>query len=273
MKLHSFLKRFGLFGTFAGMLAASPLGANPYADNVAVRLLPGWRQADGSHMAAVEVTMAEGWKTYWRAPGDAGVPPVFNWNGSTNVRGVQVIWPRPEVFWQNGMRSIGYHDRLVLPLRVTSAGTGAVALDGELQFGICSDICVPMFVAFDQVALPAGGRPVPAIAAALADRPYERREAGVGQVTCQITPGAKSVTLRAEIEIPQLAADEVVVVETADPAIWVSEAATHREGGRLIAETEMMQMNGGPMMLDRSGVRLTVLGPQKAVDIRGCSGR
>ncbi|WP_375174463.1 protein-disulfide reductase DsbD domain-containing protein [Pseudooceanicola sp.] len=255
------------------LAAATPLAANPYADNVSVRLLPGWQQADGSHVAALELRLAEGWKTYWRAPGDAGVPPIFSWGGSDNVASVDVIWPRPEVFYQNGMRSIGYSDTVVLPLHVHPRADGAVALDGELQIGICSDICVPLSVDLNTVALPEGRRPVAAIAAALAERPFSERDAGVGRVTCDVTPAGKRTKVRAEIEMPAVGGKEVVVLETSDPAIWVSEARTQRVGNRLIAEAEMMSMRGGAMMFDRSGVRITVLGGGKAVDIQGCTGR
>lgn len=131
--------------------------ANPYADNLSVRLIPGWEQRDGSHIAGLELRLKDGWKTYWRAPGDAGVPPIFSWQGSENVGRVTVMWPKPQVFWQNGMRSIGYSDRVILPLRVDPSHDGAVHLDGELQVGICSDICVPLLVDLSQLTLPEGG--------------------------------------------------------------------------------------------------------------------
>src|SRR5215831_19456743 len=38
-----------------------------------------------SYLAGVEIALDEGWKTYWRMPGDAGVPPNFDWSGSSNV--------------------------------------------------------------------------------------------------------------------------------------------------------------------------------------------
>lgn len=253
-------------------LAAGPLAANPYADKVTVRLLPGWQQADGSHVAGLEVRLAEGWKTYWRAPGDAGVPPVFSWSGSDNVASVDVIWPWPEVFHQNGLRSIGYSDRVVLPLRVQPRGDGTVQLDGELQFGICSDICVPLTVNLNEVVLPPASRPVPSIAAALANRPYSQRDAGVGRVTCAVRPEGKRTIVRAEIDLPAMGGEEIVVLEASDPTIWVSEAEVHRDGRRLIAEAEMVPMRGGALMFDRSGVRMTVLGGSKAVEIKGCSG-
>lgn len=253
-------------------LMAGPAASNPFADHIAVRLLPGWEQADGSHIAGLEMRLAKGWKTYWRTPGDAGVPPVFNWSGSDNVASVDVIWPRPEVFYQNGMRSIGYSDRVVLPLRVQPSASGAVRLDGELQIGICSDICVPLSLTLDDVVLPGGGSRDPSIAAALADRPSSPEEAGVRRVTCSIRPEGGRMMVRAEIDMPSSGAEEVVVVETTDPSIWVSEAETRRSGGRLVSEAELVPVTGTSVMFDRSAVRLTVLGQGRAVDILGCTG-
>ena len=105
------------------------------------RLLPGWTQPDGSRVAALEVTLAEGWHTYWRAPGDAGVPPQFNWSGSRNLKSVTVRWPQPDVFSQDGLRTIGYHDTLVLPFIVTPKNAGKpVRLNGSFDLGVCKDI-------------------------------------------------------------------------------------------------------------------------------------
>lgn len=255
------------------VVAGGVAQANPYADHLAVRLLPGWKQADGSHIAGLEFQLSQGWKTYWRAPGDAGVPPVFDWSASQNVARVDVIWPTPHVFWQNGMRSIGYSDRVVLPLRIEPSGSGAVHLDGVLQVGICSDICVPLHVDLSTLLLPPQGRRDPAIAASLAERPFSGAEAGVRDVTCQVEPKGRKMRLRAEIVMPAAGADEVVVVETRDPNLWVSEAKTRRQGDHLTAEAVIMPMSGGAMMFDRSSLNLTVLGGGQTIEIEGCAAR
>lgn len=247
--------------------------ANPYADNLSVRLVPGWKQSDGSHIVGLELTMKPGWKTYWRAPGDAGVPPVFSWTQSENVATVDVIWPKPEVFWQNGMRSIGYSDRVILPLRVQPARRGAVQLDGELQVGICSDICVPLGVDLAALTLPATTRRDPSIAAALAERPFTARQAKVGRVSCDVMPSGKKMRLTAQIDVPSTGGEEVVVVEPRDRSIWVSESVTKRQGNQLIAEVEMMALSGAAMMLDRGSLKLTVVGQNSAVEINGCPAR
>ena len=60
-----------------------------------VRLVAGWRGTEV--IAGVELQLGDGWKTYWRSPGDAGgVPPFFDWSGSENVKDTAVLYPAPE---------------------------------------------------------------------------------------------------------------------------------------------------------------------------------
>lgn len=110
-------------------LSAWSASAEAFTEDTAkVGLLPGWRTGDGVHMAALSVRLAPGWKTYWRAPGEAGIPPSFDFAGSQNVQGVVFHWPTPEVFSTNGMTSVGYSDQLVLPIEVRPRDAGAPAL-------------------------------------------------------------------------------------------------------------------------------------------------
>jgi len=236
-----------------------------------VRILPGWRADDGSHVAAIEMVLAQGWKTYWRAPGDAGIPPHFEWAGSGNLSGVEVSWPTPRAVMQDGMQTIAYDGRVILPLRVQPAQAGqAVQLSVRLDIGVCKDVCLPVTLDVAQLLPVAATQPDPRIAAALADRPYSAAEAGLGRVACSVTPRPDSLHLRAELDLPATGGREVAVVETGNPLIWVAPAHSHREGGRLIVETELHHVEGRAFALDRGGVRITVLGAAHAVDIRGC---
>ena len=160
----------------------APASARTPQDMVAVSILPGWRMADGTLMAALRFELAPGWKTYWRAPGEAGIPPRFDWRGSRNVGAVEVLWPTPQQTTTNGLRTIGYSHDLILPIRITPARTGEpVSLAGDLEIGVCSDICVPVETEVS-LDLPLGGDGDrdPRIAAALAARPYTATEAGSG---------------------------------------------------------------------------------------------
>lgn len=258
--------------SLATLLALTvPAQANPFEGKVHLEALPGWRMTDGSHMAAIRLTLAPGWKTYWRAPGDAGIPPLMDFAGSRNLSGVAPLWPTPIVFSQSGMRSVGYKNQVILPLRVLPKTKGKdVRLNARLQIGICNDVCVPVELDF-AIALPTDQtRPDGAIAAALADRPATASEARVSHVSCTIAPTADGLSLRAEMRLPRQGGREEVVIETADPQVWVAEAKVTRQGNSLIAATELVHIDGGAFALDRSGLRLTVLGQGGAVDIQGC---
>lgn len=239
---------------------------------VTAQMLPGWVRADGSRVAAVRLSLEPGWKTYWRAPGDAGIPPEFNWSGSRNLYSVAVTWPTPRVFVENGMRSIGYTDELVIPLVLAPSQAGQpIDVDLEMNIGICSDICVPHSLNLQAMLDGADAKPTPAIAAAMAARPYSAREAGVKSATCKIEPTKDGLRIEARVTAPSAGGQEVMVIEPGLRDVWVSEADTHRSGNDIIAVSEMIHVDGGTIAIDRSSVRLTVLGSSHAIDIRGCS--
>lgn len=92
-----------------------------------------------------QVSLKGKWKTYWRAPGDAGLPPDWDWSGSTNVADVEVDWPAPERMTAFGLDSYVYRDDVVLPLRVRLKNPGQAAdLRLRVQYMVCAEICVPL---------------------------------------------------------------------------------------------------------------------------------
>ncbi len=249
-------------------------GMQPAPGDIAqIDLLPGWRNAQGEHMAALRIRLADGWKTYWRAPGDTGIPPSLDWQGSDNVAHVQFHWPVPDVFHEDGVRTIGYKHELILPMTITPRDADApMDLTGDLQLGVCRDVCLPMHADI-AMALPAkGAGPDRQIKRALRQRPDTAREAGVKRAVCTVEPIKDGLRVRTEIHMPRLSGDEVVVLETSDPSVWVSEVQTERVGGYIVAVTELVPSATGPFVLNRADIRLTVLGGGRGVDIQGCTG-
>ncbi len=226
-----------------------------------VTVLPGWVTPDGTQMAALHLTLAPGWKTYWRAPGDAGIPPMITIHGG-GVDKVQFHWPTPDVFDDNGMRSIGYHDSLVLPIEVT--GSAPLRLSGTLDIGVCHDICIPAQLHFDAPLVDGPRNPV--IVGALLDQP----QAG-GHATCRVTPTPKGLRLDAVLTLPATGGKEELVIETGDNRIWVSEPQIDRRGDTVTARADMIRGAGEPFAFDRSQVRFTLLGQNRAIDVRGCT--
>jgi DsbC/DsbD-like thiol-disulfide interchange protein len=113
----------------------------------AVRLIAGMplqTSADRILRAGIEMKLAPGWKTYWRHPGDSGVPPRFDFAGSENVKDIQVLWPAPVRFADGGGMSVGYVGAVVLPLRVLPANAQApTTVRLKLDYAVCEKLCVP----------------------------------------------------------------------------------------------------------------------------------
>jgi len=109
--------------------------------------------------AGIEIHLDPGWKTYWRYPGDTGVPPTIEFAGSNNVKSATVLWPAPERFPDGaGGHSIGYVDEIILPLRVAPADLARVsALNVQLKYAICGTLCVPAAAKLDLALSGKGG--------------------------------------------------------------------------------------------------------------------
>src|SRR6202012_4236664 len=105
----------------------------------------------GSHsgpvlLGGVAIQLDPGWKTYWRTSGDSGVPPRFDFSKSDNVEAVTVLWPAPTKFDDGaGGFSLGYHDQVVLPLRIVpKSNDKPVTLRAAINYAVCEKICIPV---------------------------------------------------------------------------------------------------------------------------------
>lgn len=146
------------FHAGAVLLCLSLLGAGPAAAadasdwtgdaRSAARLVAGAakaRQGGTIHRAGVELRLAPGWKTYWRYPGDSGVPPHFDFSGSDNVASVTVLWPAPRRIAGGEDVTIGYKENVIFPLRVMPQDAARpVTLRLKLDYAICEKLCVPV---------------------------------------------------------------------------------------------------------------------------------
>ena len=251
-------------------LLATPVHAFSQDDVLSGQLLPGWRMENGNQMAAMALNLSPGWKTYWRAPGEAGIPPEFDWSGSDNIKSVRFHWPSPSVFHTNGLQTVGYHDALVLPVEITPKDPSRpVTVRLRVDLGVCNDICLPAELNFAG-QLPVQGKPDASIRAALADQPRRGDEVGLKAISCTVQPISDGLRLTARIDLPKRGPEEVVVIENGDRNVWVSEAETERQGALLVSTADMVPSGGGAFALDRKGVTVTVLGQGRAVEIAGC---
>ena len=98
----------------------------------------------GSVAAGVEIALDPGWYTYWRNPGDAGIPPTFDFSASVNVAAAEVHYPAPQRYSDGASTSLIYTDQVVFPVTVTPLDKGQpVRLRLQAAFGVCREICIP----------------------------------------------------------------------------------------------------------------------------------
>jgi DsbC/DsbD-like thiol-disulfide interchange protein len=111
----------------------------------AVRLLAGSRSGPVL-LGGIAIQLQPGWHTYWRTPGDSGVPPRFDFSRSDNVEAVTVLWPAPKKFDDGaGGASLGYKHQVVLPLRIVAKNADKpVTLRADINYAVCEKLCIPV---------------------------------------------------------------------------------------------------------------------------------
>jgi hypothetical protein len=260
-------------------------------------VVSGWAEDDGAQIAAVRISLADGWKTYWRAPGDAGIPPLFSFAGSENIAATEILWPKPEVFESAGLRTVGYHHELVLPIRITPQDASApIALSALISMGVCEEICVPVEVELKaDLAAARDATRDPEIVSALAATPQKRP----GLAHCSAEPIRDGMRVTAHIDLPPPSGapltpqalafaareailstsqnppdgyveSEVALFELLDMPVWISESDTRRVGEGLISTAEIVPDAAAPFDINLAALRFTVLSGGEAYEITGC---
>ena len=235
-------------------------------------LLPGWAEPDGARMAGLRIALAPGWKTYWRNPGEAGIPPRFDWTGSQNVAEVAVIWPRPHAFDSYGYQTIGYKGDVTLPLRVTPKDPARpVALRLALEYGVCADVCVPERAELAlNVAPDEAGEAAP-IRASWDARIRPAAEAGLSVERCTIAGAGAERRFEGVFRPARpFAAAPAVVLEAGDD-IWFAPVKVRLEDGMVIAEAAV-ETYEDDQWIDRASVSVTLLGETQAFAAPACGG-
>lgn len=109
-----------------------------------VRLLSAPGPKAGTYEAGVELKLPAGAHTYWKMPGDSGVPPVFSFNGSKNVDRAEIAFPVPQRISEEGLTAFGYATTVVFPVHVTPKDSARpAALHVDVTYAVCNKICVP----------------------------------------------------------------------------------------------------------------------------------
>lgn len=110
---------------------------NPQNSHAQVRLRADTSQTDRTRLL-LDIRLQDGWKTYWRSPGEGGIAPAIRWqDGITDARW---FWPVPQRFDVAGISTQGYHQQVSLPIELPAPAPGKIA--GTLTLSTCSNVCI-----------------------------------------------------------------------------------------------------------------------------------
>jgi len=119
-------------------------------DGARIRLVTtGAPDAQGHLKGMLDIQLQPGWKTYWRDPGDAGVPPTIDVSGNPDIERVDIDFPVPQRHDEGDFQWAGYDYPVALPVTFTfKAGSGSSPIDADVFLGVCETICVPVQAQF-----------------------------------------------------------------------------------------------------------------------------
>jgi len=273
--MNAFVPLRATFGLAAALFTASLAieakaeDASPWQRDAhsAVRLLAGSRSG-GVLLGGIAIQLEPGWKTYWRTPGDSGVPPRFDFSKSDNVEAVTVLWPAPMKFDDGaGGFSLGYKKQVVLPLRIVAKNNDKpVTLRAHLSYAVCDKLCIPveasseltfasvastedgnLAAALDSVPKPANiGDPIPVTIRDI------RREGDKSVLVDVSAPDSKEVSLFVEGPTPDWALPIPKLLEHGSPGVK-----------RFVFELEGLPPGAKP---DGAALKLTLVGGERAYE-------
>ena len=204
----------------------------------------------------LKVTLQQGWKIYWRSPGDAGLPTQLNLQeAASSGQKLAMDYPLPERFSLFGLDTYGYGDMVIFPIRLTGHPAGQpLDLQADLNALICSDICVPFYGPL-AVRLPAGAvRPsIHARDIARASALVPRETPGLGISIQSVTYDEKETSLYVQFEDTNIDIDDIFV-ETAQNGLSFARPARIKDGHYKIAVSGAVE--GAD--LDQQTLRLTI---------------
>jgi len=235
----------------------------------AVRIISAGPLENGTYRAGLEFSLDPGWHTYWRYPGEAGVPPTLDFSGSRNLARAEVRYPAPARYDDGFSTSIVYDENVVLPILVTPETPGApVHLNASLFFGICKEICVPGDAVFDLVLTPSDRED--AVSAKL----IARDQALVPEIAEGPASGIVAITSKAGKKGPVLQIKAEVGPDTSEPELFAEgpegsyigvPVMQSRDGGTAVWTLSTTGLAGSG---DGSILTLVLINGDKAVESR-----
>ena len=250
---------------------SSVFSQSPIIGLKSVDIIRGWRQSDDIHIAAINIKLEDGWKTYWRVPGIGGIAPILNWEKSKNIKNISQIWPTPNIYNEYGLQTIGYKDELLLPLQIQPIDKKQpIHLSITIDFGICSDVCVPIQTSVEEKLPERTSFGKKNILDTLEKTILSGNKSLFKIVKCNIIPIKDGFEVNAFFEgLTSFDKDTLGVVEyPVKQNGWINQKASSVSGNQLNIHATVY--NKSIHFIDRSDLTLTIFTKNKAFEFGGC---
>jgi DsbC/DsbD-like thiol-disulfide interchange protein len=233
----------------------------------AVRLLAGSRSG-AVLLGGIAIQLQPGWHTYWRNPGDSGVPPRIDFGKSENIEAVTILWPAPTKFADGaGGISLGYQKQVVLPLRIVAKNADKpVTLRADINYAVCEKLCIPVGASTELAFTSVASTEDSALSAALDTVPKPatigdpnpltirdvKRDGKNGVLVDVVAPDGKDVSLFVEGPTPDWALPVPKLLEHGPPGVK-----------RFAFDLDGLPPGANP---DGAALKLTLVGGERAYE-------
>ena len=136
----------------AALSGNAPNSAVVRTDQVQAELLVHAPQGFGAGQPVwlgLQLTHQPEWHTYWKNPGDSGLPTQLQWQLPAGLQAGAIAWPLPKKFRIGSLANYGYEGRVLLTVPVTVAAdfrfpdTGPLSLPLQADWLVCRQECIP----------------------------------------------------------------------------------------------------------------------------------
>ena len=245
---------------------------NFYKDeNIDISFLKAWDSKEAT-LYALFIKMKKNWKTYWKYPGDSGFSPEFKIIESNNLKKIEISWPTPKVFFENGSVINGYKKELILPIFFYKEKSSK-KIDFKLNFlmGFCDDICIPIkFIINSKNALKANELKNKLVSNSLEKIPQDLSNSE-NLIECEVKKINKKMKLISKFDNNFFSNNnsiEQLILEYLDGQIWFSEISKTNKRFEFLSIINSLDDNN--FFLDKSKIKYTIITRSGGFQQKGC---
>ena len=245
---------------------------NFYKDeNIEISFLKAWDSKEAT-LYALFIKMKKNWKTYWKYPGDSGFSPEFKIIESNNLKKIEISWPTPKVFFENGSVINGYKKELILPIFFYKEKSSK-KIDFKLNFlmGFCDDICIPIkFIINSKNALKTNELKNKLVSNSLEKMPQDLSNSK-NLIECEVKKINKKMKLISKFDNNFFSNNHSIdqlILEYLDGQIWFSEISKTNERFEFLSIINSFEDNN--FFLDKSKIKYTIITRSGGFQQKGC---